>query len=429
MAKNVDEFARKTQNKTNYILEDTLLDSEVLIDDVKKYNYDEIVKNSPKAIMSKLPWLFTLFLIIIVAVLIGASFLNSNPQTYFTNTIDKFFSSITDNISDNNYDISKGKIKASFDISSLENKELFDEISKLEFDMDYMLDSSSDLLHLFLNTNYEDEDLIDLDIYSDKDNFYFYSDGIYDKYIKIKNNSKFKVISSSDIKFLLNGINQSFDKVVTSEKIYGKRTELDLGTKTINVFESKLIINSKNYKRVSETFINGLKSNNEFISSLAKITGKSSGNIKKSLVNFLPKIKAFFRDNNGLEIKLYNDRKTKNFIKSEISGKNISFILLKEENKVIFNLKKAGKFISGDIAINVNKSKNNYNFVFKILNGESDKMENSVSGNVSFTINKANSFKRIKIDDAVSIDDLTELEKLGIYAKLFSNPNLSKFLK
>ena len=109
--KNIDDFANSVTDKTNYILEDTLLDAEAKNESTKSFNYSDLIKNSPKAKMSKLLWLISIFLILIIALYLVFIFLNSNPQTIFTNTIDKFFSSITDNISDNNYDISKGKIK------------------------------------------------------------------------------------------------------------------------------------------------------------------------------------------------------------------------------------------------------------------------------------------------------------------------------
>ncbi len=428
--KKQEDFINQTVNKTNYILEDTLLDSEVTVDDIKNFKYEDIVKNSTKAKISKLPWLISIFLILIISIVLVYMFLNENPGTIFTNSIDRFFSAITDNISDNNYEISKGKAQFNVSIDSKENSEFFSELSKVNFDIDYTLDSANDLLKIKLNSTYENEPFLDLDIYNDKDNVYVYSSDIYEKYLKIKNESKFKFINPKDIKAILNGLNQAFDKVATSEKIIGDKTSLDLGNKSINIYETKLIINKKNYKKVSETFINTLKSNMEFVSSLAKITNRSNNDVQKYLDKLLLKLKNFFVKNDELEVKLYNDRRSKEFVKGIISGNLGSFTLSKINNDYLFNLiKNNNEKVSGDINIGVNDKKTEYDLDFNLNYYIDEKMEKSLKAKLSYTNNKASSFKRINTSESKSIQDLTDLEKFSIYGKMFSNKNLSKFLK
>ena len=429
--KNIDDFANSVTDKTNYILEDTLLDAEAKNESTKSFNYSDLIKNSPKAKMSKLLWLISIFLILIIALYLVFIFLNSNPQTIFTNTIDKFFSSITDNISDNNYDISKGKIKYIANINDNSNVELFNEISKINLDIDYTIDNANDLIKLKIFSKYDNDNLIDLDIYTDKNNLYIYSDDIYEKYLKIKNDSKIKFINPKDIKIILNGLNQAFDKVATSEKIYGEKTNLDLGNKTIKVSQTKLIIDKTNYIKISDTFVNSLKSNVEFVSSLAKLRGTSNKDIQKSLEKLSSKLKTFFANNEVLEVKLYNDRKTKEFIKGVMNGKLGSFTLSKNKNDYSFVLvnNKNNQNVSGNFIIDVNDKKTVYNIEFNFKNEINGNLENSSNFKLNFTNNKAKSFKRINTSNAKDINELTELEKFGIYTKLFSNPNLNKFIK
>ena len=106
----------------------------------KKNNYD-ISKNTTKDQMSKIPWLISFFLIVVISIVACSKFLNSNPQTIFTVAIDKLFSSMADNIDDNAYTISKGKINIKYDIKG--SKEIYQEISKNDFDIDYVYDSSN----------------------------------------------------------------------------------------------------------------------------------------------------------------------------------------------------------------------------------------------------------------------------------------------
>ncbi len=427
--KKIDDFADKVSSKTNYILEDTLLDKEAKNEDNKIFNYEDLVKNSPKAKMSKFLWIISIILILAISLYLVYTFLNGNPQSIFTNTIDKFFSSITENISDNNYDISKGKMNVSFDIDSSEKKELLDEISKMSLSFDYNMDSANNLLKLNMISKYENGDFIKLDIYNDKNNVYVYASDLYDKYVKIKNESKFKFIRPKDVKTILNGLNQAFDKVATSEKIYGKKTTLDFGNKTINVSETKLIIDSSNSNEISEVFINTLKANTEFVSALAKFRGTSNKDIQNSLERFLPKLKQFFKENEKFEVTLFNDRKTKEFVKGEMKGNVTTFTLLKNENNYSYSLNnKDLQKSSGNITFDVNDKKTEYNINIDFKNNINE-VSNSGKIKLYFTNNKAKSFKRINTNDAKDINELSEIEKVGIYAKVFSNPKMANFIK
>ncbi len=421
------DFEKKIAGKSNYILEDTLLDSEVTKDELREFNYEDIVKNSAEARMSKIPWLVCLFLILLISMFLVFRFLNENPSTIFTNTIDRFFLSLTENISDNNYDVSKGKIGFQAIIDSKEDREFLSELSKVYFDINYTLDNANDLLNLKVSTKYDSEDLIDFDLYSDKNSLYIYSADVYEKYLKFKNDSSFKFINPKDIKIILTGLNQAFDKVATSEKISGRKTSFDLGSKSISVYESTLIINEENYKRVSEVFVNTLKSNTEFISSLSVITNDSNKNIQKKLDKFTLNIKDFFKRNETLKINLYNDRKSKDFIKGTIDGKLGSFELMKSDSQYIFTLikNKNDEKLTGNIGIDASGKKASFNFKHYF----GDNLEDSFDAKLLFTNKKATTFKRIDTSEAVSVNDLTDLEKFSIYGKMFSNEKLNKFLK
>lgn len=423
--KDLDNFEKKIENSINN--EDTLLDSEAVEVDVSDY---DLSSNSVKEKMSKLPWLVAFFLIVIISIITCAMFLNSNPQTIFTMAIDKFFSSITDNISDNAYDISKGNIKFDFNISSNdENSDLFNDLSKNNFDIDYRIDNSNDKSYFKIINNYEGKESLNLNLYNDKKSMYIYYNDIYDKYIKYEKNKSYKFIKNSDIKVILNGLNQAFDKVATSEKISGSKSNLDYDIKTLKVYESRLVIDKNNYKRVADTFINSLKSNEVFISSLSSIFNISSSDVKKKLDNVCVRLKEFLKESS--EVKLYTNRKTNDFIKGIFTYKNGSFEIVNNNEDIIFNLndvndnikldgniKVVSKSSGHDISLNVNMSDNG-----KIYNG---------NFNISYTNRKASSFGKVNIKNYVKESDLNEIEKLELYSKLLEKPSLkvmTKFMK
>lgn len=423
--KDLDNFEKKIENSINN--EDTLLDSEAVEVDVSDF---DLSSNSVKEKMSKLPWLVAFFLIVIISIITCAMFLNSNPQTIFTMAIDKFFSSITDNISDNAYDISKGNIKFDFNISSNdENSDLFNDLSKNNFDIDYRIDNSNDNSYFKIINNYEGKESLNLNLYNDKKSMYIYYNDIYDKYIKYEKNKSYKFIKNSDIKVILNGLNQAFDKVATSEKISGSKSNLDYDIKTLKVYESRLVIDKNNYKRVADTFINSLKSNEVFISSLSSIFNISSSDVKKKLDNVCVRLKEFLKESG--EVKLYTNRKTNDFIKGIFTYKNGSFEIVNNNEGIIFNIndvndnikldgniKVVSKSSGHDISLNVNMSDNGKNY-----NG---------NFNISYTNKKASSFGKVNIKNYVKESDLNEIEKLELYSKLLEKPSLkvmTKFMK
>ena len=419
--KDLDSFEKRIEASINK--EDTLLDSEVVEVDTSNYN---LSSNTTKEKISKLPWLISFFLIVIISITTCAMFLNNNPQTIFTMAIDKFFSSITDNISENAYDISKGIIKLNFDLSSNdENSNKYRELSKNNFDINYKIDSLNNRSFYKINANYEGKKSLYLNLYNDKNDIYVYYTDIFDKYIKYEKKNYNKIIRSSDYRTILNGLNQAFDKVATSEKISSSKNNLDYDIKTIKVFESKLIIDKNNYKRVSETFINTLKSNEEFISSLSNLLNISSTDTKKKLDRACKILKDYFKESEKFEVLLYTDRKNNNFIKGVFSSKIGSFEIINKDDTFIFrleDLKNAIK-LDGDLKTITNNKKSKYDISFGINIMYKEKNINSKI-NITYTNNKASTFGKVNIKDYVKNSDLNEVEKLEVYSKLLENPSV-----
>lgn len=413
------DFEKIVEDNANEILEDTLLDEDASLEDTRAIKYEDIIQNTTKEKISKVPWIAAIFIIVTISITFGYMFLNSNPQTIFTMTVDNFFTAISNNFSDESYDISKGNIKAKFNLSG---SEILDDLGEIVIDANYSTDRTNGLSKVKAKTKYNGGDLIDLDIYNDNKNTYIYSKDIYDTYIKL--NQNYKMFSQSDIKNILSGLNQAIDKVAANEKITGRKTGYDLGNSSINVYESKLTIDSNNYERVSATFINALKSNDEFTSSLSNILNIKNDEAVKTAEDWLEKIQNFFKENETFEIILYTDRKTNDFIKCELKGNKFSLSYVKDTSEFTINYK--NKKINGNI--NLESKKDKYHISLK-YNIEENGTKNENNIDITFTNKKAASFGKVNIDGAKDINEINEIEKLAIYTKLFTNTNLNKFLK
>ena len=412
-------FEKKDDNSNN-IIEDSLLDEDAPFEDTRAIKYEDIVKNTPKEKMSKLPWLTGIILIFLVSIICGYMFLNGNPQTMFTVAVDRFFSSVSSNFSEDTYEISKGKISASFDIVS--SNKLLSELGKIKIDSDYSSDNVNGLFKAKIKTKYENNKLLDFDLYSDKKNVYLYSKDVYSSYIKLDNNINLNIIKFSNLRNVLSGINQAIDKIATSEKINGKRSSYDLGEKSINIYEVSLEVNSKNYKRISNTFINTLKSNDEFTSSLSNILNKSEDEVTNYLEVYLTNLKRFFKENGTTTFKLYIDRKTNDFIRCDIVGKAFSFTYITDTSEFMYENGKDK--VSGSIKLDRKKDK--YYLNFDIY--DSGALESKIKGNIIITNKKASSFGIVNLDKVKNVNDLDDAEKFVIYTKLFTGTKLGDIL-
>lgn len=431
-AKNkIKEFVKRVEDRTNDALDDTLMDEDAKNENIN-IDYTDIVKNSAKAKISKLPWLIAIFLILIIAIILGFMFFSNNPKTLFTQTVDGLFAYLEDNVNDNVYDITDGNI--SLDISAKsndENSEFYNNLSKVSFSADYIKNNSSAKNYIDLKTTYEGNDFVSAKIYGDGNNTYIYSPVVGDNYFKLSSNKLSYFTNGNDIKIVLKEINQAIDKVIADEKIYGSKEDLNIDGKSIKSYKTRLVINKNNRDRVLETFINTLKTNDEFVSVLANMKGVKNSDIKKSLENYMSRLKDYLKRCEKLEISLYTDEETNDFIKAEALSKlgTISFEK-KEENKFTYTIFKESDdtLSTGEFIFNVNDNKTKYTYNLSYKQTKDNKVLFESSIDLKYTSKKADNFEDVDVSKSIDIDKVTELEKLAIYTKIMATPNLNQFL-
>ena len=427
----IKEFVKRVEDRTNDALDDTLMDEDAKLENVN-IDYTDIVKNSTKAKMSKLPWLIAIFLILIIAIILGFMFFSNNPKTLFTQTVDGLFAYLEDNINDNVYDITDGNISLDMNFKSSDEKfEVYNNLSKVSFSADYVKNNASAKNYIDLKTTYDGSDFVSAKIYGDGNNTYIYSPVVDDNYFKLSSNKLSYFTNGNDFKIILKGINQAIDKVIADEKIYGSKEDLNINDKSIKSYKTKMVIDKNNRDRALETFINTLKANDEFVSVLANMKGVKNGDIKKSLENCMSRLKTYLKKCEKLEISLFTDEKTNDFIKAEVLSKlgTISFER-KEENKFAYIVSNVedDTLVTGDFVFNVNDSKTKYTYNLNYKQTKNNKVLFESSIDLKYTSKKADNFEDIDVSDSTDITKVTELEKIAIYTKIMATSNLSQFL-
>ena len=426
----IEDFVKRVEDKTNEALEDSLMD-----EDAKTENYDidytDIVKNSVKARMSKLPWLIAIFLILVITIILCMMFFSNNPKTLFTQTVDGLFDYLESNVNENVYDITDGNFSLAYTIKSNdENKDLYEELSKINFSADYVRNNSSGMSFIDLKTTYDGEDFVSANLYSDGVSTYVYVPTVSENYIKLRDNRLSYFVNGNDVKIILDGVNQAIDTVIADEKVYGDKENIDEDGEVIKSYRTKLVIDRKNRNRVAENFINTLKANDEFTEVLSKMKGVSVSDIKSSLDNYLSDLKDELGRHNKLEISLYVDNKTKAFVKAEAVSElgNISFNKKDDKYSYIISKTSDRTLATGEVSFMVNKNKTKYTYNLYYKKTKDNEVLTESNFDLKYTSKQASNFDRIDVSNSTDLNNMSDLEKIGIYTKIMADPNLSKFL-
>ncbi len=426
----IEEFVKRVEDKTNEALEDSLMDEDAK---TENYNidYTDIVKNSVKARMSKLPWLIAIFLILVITIILCMMFFSNNPKTLFTQTVDGLFDYLESNVNENVYDITDGNFSLAYTIKSNdENKDLYEELSKINFSADYVRNNSSGMSFIDLKTTYAGEDFVSANLYSDGVSTYVYVPTVSENYIKLRDNRLSYFVNGNDVKIILDGVNQAIDTVIADEKVYGDKENIDEDGEVIKSYRTKLVIDRKNRNRVAENFINTLKANDEFTEVLSKMKGVSVSDIKSSLDNYLSDLKDELGRHNKLEISLYVDNKTKAFVKAEAVSElgNISFNKKDDKYSYIISKTSDRTLATGEVSFTVNKNKTKYTYNLYYKKTKDNEVLTESNFDLKYTSKQASKFDRIDVSNSTDLNNMSDLEKIGIYTKIMADPNLSKFL-
>ena len=146
--------------------------------------------------------------------------------------------------------------------------------------------------------------------------------------------------------------------------------------------------------------------------------------------NNLDKLKKKLTESEKVNVSLYVDKKTKEFIKvvfeSEIGTLNL---ISNGENNYSYNIVNKDKMvIEGNFSLesNDNKTKYVYHLYYKKTLNNNVLMEGNF--NLKYTAKKADAVLDIDVSDSLDLNTMSDLDKLSIYGKILADPNLSKFL-
>ena len=252
----------------------------------------------------KIVLLIIIPLIIITLIVTGGlvylKYINS-PRKIFKTTISRTFDYIKS--SQKKYNTIKEKIELTANIESKDAlvQEINNALSSSKIEYNSQLDMNNHISYQNLNATYDGENLLDLDIIFQDKKIYMYFKEWFNKYIEITGDesnqeeltSKFESINSINNDLLLKGIETELLNLLDEQKITSQKITMQLDGKETKVTRSSLTLDNKEIETLSNTLLNNLKNNNDFVLGL--------GDNKDEFFQLLDNVKATYSSNKSLQ--------------------------------------------------------------------------------------------------------------------------------
>ena len=378
---------------------------------------------------------------IVIALLIVYFLLISKPQYIFNRTIDKIFK-----VNSQNYDSvkleSKAKVSLEAEDSSIE--EQLKEIEKYALKFGTQMDVKNKKEIVDLGLEYDNNQVIDAQVYVDNDALYSYFEGLFDKYIKIDINEEQKAAiedifanasekQSEDSNKAINILKDELKKQIQEEgKFESEKTTIDIGDEEEKVTKTTLILSQKELYNVISNICSNLAENDEFIDCFEESPKELLNDLKNKINS-----KGTY-DNNSIEIALYTKGLLNNLVGIDLKIKSedttIVCTVIKEDKDVYaynVSVKKDSQkidVIKGKIEIEKDEDSNKEQsgkakVTLKIPEVATLKLS------LDYSIEYNNGIDKLDVSNSVNMTDLTEQDIEKIREKLLDRPVIGDLIK
>lgn len=383
--------------------------------------------------------------LIVIALIIGISysFILSKPERVFDAYIDKIFES-----EDTSYTSVKmnAKMQLSADLEDETMQDTFDEISKCILEVGLQADVEEEQEIIDMGLEYDNQAVIDSQIYYDNGEIYAYFEDIYDKYINLEmdedtQNAIKEVFNTADkeqikdnkkaMKILRDELKAQIKEEGNFEK---EKVSVDIGDKEKNVTKVTLTLSEKElYKVISNICLN-LADNDDFLDCFKESP-------EELLREFADEIKNEETDSkNKMQISIYTKGILNNFVGIEVKVDSkednqtiIATILEENEDLYTYNVEVKSSsvkvdLVKGKIEIEREKDRKNEQEGKAIITAQIAEL-----GKIKLEIDYLEEYNKgidsVDINNSVKPDEITDSEIMNILEKLMERPLIGDLIK
>lgn len=311
-----------------------------------------------------------------------------------------------------------GDFSVKLDLKSADatDNEIFGLFNKLDLSGTYGIDYDKSIISLDFYSQYDEEELLNMSLYTEYGKAYIYLNNLYDKYIETSlddYNSLFER-NLDDSKVIVSSVKKALLESLKDDYFEKEKADLD----SVKVTKTTLILNKENYQEFENSFIQMLLDDHNFMESLANVTDQEVSELKKSFEEKLNE-----EIDSEEEMILYT--KGSEFVQFEANDGESRIVVKKDDSKYQYEFYENGKLLYDGIVQITEKGKNT-----SVVVSYDDK-EEQVGFELTFdsSLNKNGKVETKDITNAISYEKMTEDDVMSIYSKLLENDGIVKIIE
>lgn len=363
--------------------------------------------------------------IVVVLLLLAGTFtyflMPVKPKKVFTTAIQEVYEASKSNFNG----IFGGKYTISTDIHS-DNKEIekiLEIVNKLNISMDMGVDTKSKKMHIDLDSNYNNKELLKASIDVLDNNAYVFLNDIYNKNLLVpmeEMDEMFSLMENvKDYEIILKYFKDAFNKSLKDEYFTKENKNITLNGKSVKVTENKLILDEKNQKDLAYALSDELN-NEEFIESFSRISDMDKEEVKEMLKDMKENVEL---EDGTLYVSIYTKGINNEFAGIEFKDNKDTISILKNtETNYSYEIKVEDKDYKGEIEAIIKDNDVNLKVSFDIegING---------SITMDFVENKKVSLPEIDTTNVIPVENLNESEAMEILNNLQNKEGILELMQ
>lgn len=335
------------------------------------------------------------------------------PKKVFTIAIERVYESSKENSQVTNTLGGKYTIETDIHSDKTNEEKILEIINNLKISMNYGMDTKDKKMHISLNSDYKDKELLNASIDIQDSNAYVFLQDIYSKQLLVPiegMDEMFKTFEkANEYEVILKHVKNALDKSLKEEYFSKKNTTITLNGKSTKVIDNQLILNEKNVKEITSVLSDELN-NEEFIKSFSTLTDYSEEETKELLMDL--KNEEIDLEDGTLIVSIYTKGLQNKFVGLSIHDESDTISILKnKETNYSYEIKVEDKNYKGGVDIKVKDNNINLKVSFDI---------EGISGSITmdFVENQNISLPKIDTNNTISIENLNESEAMEILNNL-----------
>lgn len=383
--------------------------------------------------------------VIIVALVLVYFLVLNNPKFIFSKAIDKVFA-----VDSESYDSIKmaTEIKASVELEDTTYQAQLAEVEKYTLKAGVQMDAQEKQEIVDLGLEYDNQAVIDAQVYYNDGEMYAYFDEIFDKYIQLDMDEETKAqldeifesaTSEKNLKNTEKAIEIMKDELKAQIKENGefekKKDTIEVGEDEVKVTKSTVTITEKQLYKIAENMLSNLAKNDEFIDCFEE----SPKDLLKEAADEIKNLEG--NSKNNLKISLY----TKGLLNNKIVAVDVEIysvddastivasVVKEDEDVYTYNVSMKASGVKADLV----KGK------VKIQKYEDSKEEQSGKAIITAEVIETGSAKieidysveynkgidKIDVEDSINMNELTETDMQSIMTKLMERPIIGQLIQ